>query len=273
MPVTISGTTGIQTPGVANSGTSTAALFSGPLAGNVTGNASTATLATSASTAVVANSASNIVPASNLGLATCKAWVNFNGAEGNINNVLSNSGAITVTSGSTDGTWAVVGSSSIYIGQVYYIRSINGVANALLGGRNVSNNGLSTFNPNVGFRIISQTTNSYGIRLLEGPALTNDSASVHTVFVTGIRSAYNVSSVTRNGTGIYTVNFATAMADPYYCVMSKGNDDLNDSTFRSTNNLSQFNTTTSCRIAQKGVNSLNQQFEDSAYINVTIFGN
>jgi hypothetical protein len=46
MPVTISGTTGIQTPGVANSGTSTAALFSGPLAGNVTGNASTATLAT-----------------------------------------------------------------------------------------------------------------------------------------------------------------------------------------------------------------------------------
>ncbi|NDB82717.1 MAG: hypothetical protein EB127_08255 [Alphaproteobacteria bacterium] len=42
MPVTISGTTGIQTPGVANSGTSTAALFSGPLIGN----ASTATLAT-----------------------------------------------------------------------------------------------------------------------------------------------------------------------------------------------------------------------------------
>lgn len=38
MPVTISGTAGIQTPGIANSGTNTAALFSGPLVGNVTGN-------------------------------------------------------------------------------------------------------------------------------------------------------------------------------------------------------------------------------------------
>jgi hypothetical protein len=31
-----------------------------------------------------------------------------------------------------------------------------------------------------------------------------------------IRSSYNVSSVTKNGTGDYTVNFATAMADANY---------------------------------------------------------
>jgi hypothetical protein len=33
-----------------------------------------------------------------------------------------------------------------------------------------------------------------------------------------IRSSYNVSSVTKNGTGDYTVNFATAMADANYSV-------------------------------------------------------
>jgi hypothetical protein len=33
-----------------------------------------------------------------------------------------------------------------------------------------------------------------------------------------IRSSYNVSSVTKNGTGDYTVNFATPMADANYSV-------------------------------------------------------
>lgn len=33
-----------------------------------------------------------------------------------------------------------------------------------------------------------------------------------------IRSSYNVSSITKNGTGDYTVNFATPMADANYSV-------------------------------------------------------
>jgi hypothetical protein len=32
-----------------------------------------------------------------------------------------------------------------------------------------------------------------------------------------IRSSYNVSSITDNGTGDYTVNFATALSDANYC--------------------------------------------------------
>lgn len=35
-----------------------------------------------------------------------------------------------------------------------------------------------------------------------------------------IRSSYNVSSVTKNGTGNYTVNFATAMTDANYSAVS-----------------------------------------------------
>jgi hypothetical protein len=37
-----------------------------------------------------------------------------------------------------------------------------------------------------------------------------------------IRSSYNVSSVTKNGTGDYTVNFQTAMADANYSVIHGG---------------------------------------------------
>jgi hypothetical protein len=40
--------------------------------------------------------------------------------------------------------------------------------------------------------------------------------SPFTVANGGIRAAFNVSSVTDNGTGDYTVNFATAMADANY---------------------------------------------------------
>jgi len=37
-----------------------------------------------------------------------------------------------------------------------------------------------------------------------------------------IRASYNVSSITDNGTGDYTVNFTTAMADANYCTNVSG---------------------------------------------------
>jgi hypothetical protein len=37
-----------------------------------------------------------------------------------------------------------------------------------------------------------------------------------------IRASGNVSSITDNGTGDYTVNFTTAMADVNYCVVTQG---------------------------------------------------
>jgi hypothetical protein len=39
-----------------------------------------------------------------------------------------------------------------------------------------------------------------------------------------IRSSYNVSSVTKNGTGDYTINFTTAMADANYSVIATSGD-------------------------------------------------
>lgn len=39
-----------------------------------------------------------------------------------------------------------------------------------------------------------------------------------------INSAYNVSSVTRTGTGTYTINFTTAFADTKYALTASTND-------------------------------------------------
>jgi hypothetical protein len=39
-----------------------------------------------------------------------------------------------------------------------------------------------------------------------------------------IRAQFNVSSITDNGTGLYTVNFATALADADYAMVASGSD-------------------------------------------------
>ena len=40
-----------------------------------------------------------------------------------------------------------------------------------------------------------------------------------------IRASFNVSSITDNGTGDYTVNFTNALADANYCFAFSGNND------------------------------------------------
>lgn len=39
-----------------------------------------------------------------------------------------------------------------------------------------------------------------------------------------IRASYNVSSITRNGTGQYSINFTNAMADANYCFLCNAQD-------------------------------------------------
>ena len=82
-----------------------------------------------------------------------------------------------------------------------------------------------------------------------------------------MRSNFNVSSVTKNGTGDYTVNFTTAMADANY---SWSID--NDSTGGTLINLypTSVPTTSNFRIRSMG---LGGGFADSTYISVIVFGN
>jgi hypothetical protein len=83
-----------------------------------------------------------------------------------------------------------------------------------------------------------------------------------------IRGSFNVSSVTKNGTGDYTVNFTTAMPDANYCVNSIVGDYTTNNGNRSISISSVAAPTTSAvRIA----NQSNGGAEDQLRVMVTVF--
>jgi hypothetical protein len=86
-----------------------------------------------------------------------------------------------------------------------------------------------------------------------------------------IRSSYNVSSVTKNGTGDYTVNFATALADANYSVCGTGSSvSSGETSGRLTVNPVPTTplTTNSARIPYVGA-----AYYDPLWASVQIFGN
>jgi hypothetical protein len=85
-----------------------------------------------------------------------------------------------------------------------------------------------------------------------------------------IRSSYNVSSVTRNATGQYTVSFTTPMTDADYTLTGTAQR-LNPGTPSGWVTLHNLGVpaTNSCRVGS-GAGVTNQ---DAAFINVAIFGN
>jgi hypothetical protein len=84
-----------------------------------------------------------------------------------------------------------------------------------------------------------------------------------------IRSSYNVSSVTKNGTGDYTVNFTSAMADANYSVSCSI-----QSVFASTSIVVQ-KTGTNPTVSSCSFFTLNTGFSvsDTPFVFVSIFGN
>lgn len=90
-----------------------------------------------------------------------------------------------------------------------------------------------------------------------------------------IRASGNVSSITDNGTGDYTVNFTTAMPDVNYATVINTNRSSTNTTLANISRLADelaAPTTTSVRIAQ-GVPDGNRvlQREDAAFVSVAIF--
>jgi hypothetical protein len=85
-----------------------------------------------------------------------------------------------------------------------------------------------------------------------------------------IRESGNVSSVTRNADGAYTVNLATAMPDANFATVISGDRTGNNSNTFSDHNLytGGFSlSTTSARVYGYGVSA----FSDQAHFNVSIF--
>jgi hypothetical protein len=81
-----------------------------------------------------------------------------------------------------------------------------------------------------------------------------------------IRASFNVSSITDNGTGDYTVNFITAMPDANYSVVSIGN--------RSAAYITAINDTAAAPTASAlRINTVNLSavFADPPYVNISVF--
>lgn len=85
-----------------------------------------------------------------------------------------------------------------------------------------------------------------------------------------IRDSYNVSSITDNGVGDYTVNFQTALANANYCFTGASGGSANTSNGATySNDQSSAKTTSSFRIAAISVAGA---FVDTPQIHVAIFG-
>jgi len=81
-----------------------------------------------------------------------------------------------------------------------------------------------------------------------------------------IRAQYNVSSVTKNATGDYTVNFTTAMADSNYSVIHGGTISAN-----SMGRTIASQTTSSVEVESRSTST--GILTDDTAIHVAIFGN
>lgn len=97
------------------------------------------------------------------------------------------------------------------------------------------------------------------------------------VTTTSIRASYNVSSITRNGAGDYTINFATALADANYAIagVAKYNSTATNAwrlvALYSNAAYSSVVTTTSVRVMTMYANGTAP--EDTEAVMVNVFGN
>jgi hypothetical protein len=91
-----------------------------------------------------------------------------------------------------------------------------------------------------------------------------------------IRASFNVSSITDNGTGDYTINFTTAMPDANYCftgVAEPVTSNTNYTVFGATSSSPFVRTTSSIRIRTGYVSSTGggAAATDADVVNVSIF--
>jgi hypothetical protein len=135
---------------------------------------------------------------------------------------------ITATAGGQSVTWVSnVAWGTQNIGMVYYITRIANVAGATLGGRVVTNAGATDIN-SVGLRITAINGTSATCTLLAGAATTsqtitgNGAATGFTFATFGLRHSYGVSSIVRNTTGDYTINFSTPFNITNYTWLTGG---------------------------------------------------
>jgi hypothetical protein len=175
-----------------------------------------------------------------------KAWVNFDG---------------TTTSANLAGTYSQSGTT---------VTVTTSLAHNLSQGQGIFAN-ITTGTGVDGSYTVATITSPTVFTYTAGTSLTT-SGNI-TLNRSSIRSQYNVSSITKNEVGDYTVNFATAMADANYSSVfgsgaPSGFGDTGSYSFRVKDGVAP--TSNSIRITNSGGSA---SIGDAAYGNVAIFGN
>jgi hypothetical protein len=123
---------------------------------------------------------------------------------------------------------------------------------------------------------IVQTADGSGVMKLQSNGVTTNALAWVNFNGTGtvaIRASYNVSSITDNGTGNYTVNFANALNDANYTVGTETVNlgATNNAFVRESSSLRATRTTTAYQISI--VQTASYTLTDCDYVCVSIFGN
>ena len=239
----------LGTVGVTKGGTG---LIATPANGQIAiGNGTGYTLATLTAGANISitNSAGSITIAGGASN-TVKAWVNFNGTTSGT--WAGGTSTVTRASGSTTATISTASNHNLITGSTVY--ALTGVAAGA-------------------YVITLVSATSFTIQTV---ATTTLSAVSITFQGSTINASYNVSSITKHGTGIYTVNFATALADVNYAATvsaqpSSSGNPCNTIPFAGSGATLVSPTTTSMSIFVENFNF--SAGVDSALVSVQIFGN
>jgi hypothetical protein len=118
-----------------------------------------------------------------------------------------------------------------------------------------------------------QTADGSGIIRLQSNGVTTNALAWVNFNGTGtvaIRSSYNVSSITDNGTGDYTVNFTTALADANYAAVGSAGD---PSTNGNRTILAAFYSAATASVRVTTVIANTATSYDTSTISAAIFGN
>lgn len=128
-----------------------------------------------------------------------------------------------------------------------------------------------TINASVSNGIVQTADGSGLLKVQSGGVTTNALAWVNFNGTTSpgtIRSQYNVSSVTKTGTGAYTVNFTTTLSDANYAICGSANNGTSATSFFDAPTAAP----TTSAVSLKSVAGSNTAY-DADYISVAIFGN
>jgi hypothetical protein len=176
-----------------------------------------------------------------------KAWVNFDGVTAGT--FAGGTSTVSRTAGSTTATVTTTNAHGLITGNAVW--ALTGVVAGA-------------------YTVTVLTTTTFTITTVATTVLT--AASI-TFQVATIRAGYNISSIAKNGTGDYTVNFTTALADANYAVTSSAGSNSTTVANRVLNILQASDTAgaTSKTTTQLRMLAGQASAVDSAELSVTIF--